>query len=178
MEATKRQQDIQKTLEVELTKRQNENQESFRLLRSVMYTYIIVTKLKVRQRRFTRVHHLEWMAKVLGINIHLILAETGYRSALNMFARWHFRLPLGLGRVLTGHLKIRDSGMWLPRLALRPQNIIPHDSDIIKACQSGAIAEIQAILSAKKAHPNDKTLDNDTVFWVGRYVFWLDHCVE
>ena len=133
-----------------------------------MYTYSMVSKLKIRERRAAQIYFSKWwLANALGIKLGYIVSKTHNKSAWNIFVRWHLKLPLGLGRVVAGQAVIRDFyHLSLPNLGLRPQNIIPQDSDIIDACENGEILRIQDILSAKKAHPNDRTPDNLTVFRV------------
>lgn len=42
----------------------------------------------------------------------------------------------------------------------------PENSSIISACQNGDIAQVRSLLCENKAHPNDRTSDNITVFRV------------
>ena len=158
---------------MEATNRQEEIQVSLRLLESIVLTYNNVANLKIRKYSAPREYKWESLAKTLGIKLSLITLRTQHRNSLNFFARWHLQLPLRLGYVATCHFIRRYSWPIIPKLRLSPQNIIPSNSEIIKACESSDIASIKRLLSAKAAHPNDKTPDNLTVFWVS---LLFDYC--
>ena len=150
---------------MESTERQKEIQDS-QLCHRVMYTYNLIVNLKIKERRAAKIYHCNWLAKVLGVKLCLITLRTRHHSARNVISRWHLRLPLGLGHVVTGDLIMRDSWLSFPRLGLKPQNIIPPDSEIIKACEADDITGIRNLVGARAAHPNDRTPDNLTVFRV------------
>ena len=59
---------------------------------------------------------------------------------------------------------------FFPKLRLRPQNIIPNNAEIIRACEAGDITCIQGIFKARQANPNDRTMDDLTVLRVGASV--------
>ena len=56
---------------------------------------------------------------------------------------------------------------FFPKLRLRPQNIVPNDAEIIRACEAGDITSIQRMFITREANPNDRTTDDLTVLRVG-----------
>lgn len=160
---------------MESENRHQANDINLQLLQSVVYAYGIVSKSKIRKYSPAKIYKLDWLAKILGIKLGLIISGTEHHSAWNVFARWDLSLPLRLGHVFTGHLIIRNSWPTLPRLGLRFQNLIPSDSDMVKACKAGDITRVRDLLDVKTVHPNDKTPDNMTVFRVRSQNFRSPH---
>ncbi len=119
----------------------------------------------VRERIAGQIYEWDWSAKCLGIKSGVIISKVRNRRT-HIFARWTLYLPFGLSRVVTGSLLIQDLIPSLPKVVSRPQNVVSSDSKIMKACESGDIAEIQKLLRDKKFHPNDRTPDDLTVFRV------------
>lgn len=111
-----------------------------------------------------RVHHWTWLANSLGIKSGIITKAKDRRTLI--FARWPLELPFGLSQVLTAHLLIQNFLPSLPKLVLRPQTIISHESEIIKACSDCDMPKVHELLKQKKCHPNDRTPDDLTVFRV------------
>ena len=152
---------------MESENRQQEIRISPQLFESIIHTYNIVTKFRLRKYSVAHVYKWEWLANIVGIKLGLIKSKTREQhDTWNVFVRWNLSLPLSLGHVITGHMIIRDSWATLPRLGLRFQNTIPQHSDVIKACEASDITRIRDILNAKAVHPNDRTPDNMTVFRV------------
>lgn len=90
-----------------------------------------------------------------------------------IFARWPLLLPFGLSLVITAQLLFQNGLPCFPKLGLRPQTIVPNDSEIIRACEAGDITRIQAIFNTRQAHPNDRTRGDLTVLRVGAQAFLL-----
>ena len=157
---------IPQEIEMESAKRQPEIRVSPQLLKSLVHTHSIISKLKIQKPSIA--HRSQWdlLPKILGVKLGLIISGTEPQSSWDVYARWDLRLPLGLGHAVTGQLIIRNSWPTLSRLRMSPQNTIPQNSEIIKACESGDIARIQHLLSSKAVHPNDRTPDNFTVLRV------------
>ena len=151
---------------MESAKQQQINPVNLQLLESLVHTYTIVSKLKIQQPSIAHRSQWDWLAKILGVKLGLIISGTEPQSSWDVYARWDLKLPLRLGHVVTGHFIVRNSWPTLSKLKLSPQNIIPPNSETIKACESGDIARIQQLLSSKAVHPNDRTPDNLTVLRV------------
>ena len=75
-------------------------------------------------------------------------------------------MPLGLSQVITARLLMEGCYPSIPKLGLRPQSIISPDSEIIKATELCDIPRIQELFQFKRAHPNDRTPEDLTVFRV------------
>ena len=151
---------------MESAKRQQEVRERLQLIESLVQQYSTVSKLKIRKPSIAHVYQCDWLAKILGVELELIISGTESQSCWDVYARWDLKLPMRLGHVATCQLSSRNTWPKIPKLRLSPQNTIPPNSEIIKACESGDIARIQHLLSMKAVHPNDRTPDNLTVLRV------------
>ena len=119
----------------------------------------------VRERIAGQIFEWNWLAKCLGIKCSVIISKVRSRRT-HIFARWPLYLPFGLSQLVTGSLQVQGLIPSLPKVVSRPQNVISAESKIIRACESGDIAEIQKLLRNKQFHPNDRTPDDLTVFRV------------
>lgn len=124
----------------------------------------LISGRDVKKKKATCVYQLTLPTGALKFGA--VVAPAKERSSLRIFARGDLRLPFRLGQLITGDMLIKDGIPSHPKLLIRPQNLIPADSAIIKACQTCDLPEIQKLLTAKHAHPNDRTPDNLTVFRV------------
>lgn len=153
------------------SRKQNEElKDSVRCLqlcKNVNFIHKLVSSPYIRERRASRIYQPKFLGRLLGLKLGIILSQARDRSALNISARWPLKLPFGLGQVITGQLLLRNGIPSLPRMGLTPQNVIPKDSEIIKACEECDIQRIQEILMTKQAHPNDRTPNEHTVLRVG-----------
>ena len=134
--------------------------------RNSIFKDSLVSKLHIRERRTAQVHHCNWLARILNIKAGVIISNAKDRRNWKLFTRWSLRLPLGLSQVVIGQMKIQNCLPSLPKLVLRPQNVISCDSEVIQACQLCDIKKLREILGSKQAHPNDRTPDDLTVFRV------------
>ena len=89
------------------------------------------------------------------------------QNIATIFARWPLLLPFGLSQVVTAQLLFQNGLPSFPKLRLRPQTIVPNDSEIVSACESGNVAKIQHLFETRQAYPNDRTTDDLTVLRVG-----------
>ena len=133
---------------------------------TVVYTSSLVANSYIREKRFAQVCRWDWLAKYLGIRMGVIMSKRRDGMTFNLFARWPLRLPLGLSQVVTGQMLLQQGFPSLPSLWVRPQNVIPSDSEIIQACWKSDIDRIREILTNRQAHPNDRTPEDLTVFRV------------
>jgi hypothetical protein len=60
-----------------------------------------------------------------------------------------------------------SSGIFMS-LNIRMQNVIPNDSEIVKACKRGDVLAARDILKCREACPNDITESNETLLMVCR----------
>ena len=134
--------------------------------RNTVFKDSLVNKLHIRERRTAQVHHWKWLARILNIKSGVIISKAKDRRTWKFFTRWSLRLPLGLSQVVIGQMTIQNCLLSLPKLVLRPQNVISYDSEIIQACQLCDTKKLREILETKQAHPNDRTPDDLTVFRV------------
>lgn len=95
------------------------------------------------------------------------------QSIWTIFARWPLLLPFGLSQAITAQMLFQNGLPSFPKLGLRPQSIVPNDSEIIRACEAGDITRIQGMFKTREAHPNDRTTDDLTVLRVGAQAFRL-----
>ena len=137
-----------------------------RLNRNTVFKDSLVDQFHIRERRTAQVHRCNWLARILNIKAGVIISKAKDRRTWRLFTRWPLRLPLGLSQVVIGQMTIQNCLPSLPKLVLRPQNIISCDSEIIQACQLCDIKRLREILEIREAHPNDRTPDDLTVFRV------------
>lgn len=104
----------------------------------------------------------EWAFICGGFKIGVYIAPNRWR----VYARWPLALPFRLSQVIGGDYVVSNGVLSLPKLETRPQNSIPADSEIVKACQACHIPKIQDLLMTEKAHPNDHTPDDLTILGV------------
>jgi hypothetical protein len=107
----------------------------------------------------TRVHR--WIFDYLGINLNLIVSRVDGQSSQNVI----LQCPISSNKVL----KVRIQSLrppW-PNFLIYPcfkiQNIVPCDSEMVKACRSGNTTKMRELISAGWATPDDTTVDRVTV---------------
>ena len=142
-------------------------------LKTAVYTYKLISSSYIRERRAARVRQWTWLAQHLGIKSGIITSAMRYQNISTVFARWPLLLPFGLSQVITAQLIFHNGLPIFPKLGLRPQNIVPNNAGIIRACEAGDITSIQGIFKARQANPNDRTTDDLTVLRVGAPVLGL-----
>jgi hypothetical protein len=113
-----------------------------------------------------KIYRWESLYETLGIRARVITSEKDSCSIRDTFV--NFPVPLPFGYNQTMDVKLSFHGCWpsLPSIRLRPQRVIPVDSDIISACLRGDTTRAAILLRAGDAHPNDRTPENITVFRV------------
>ena len=74
--------------------------------------------------------------------------------------------PFGWCRAVTGYLAAQELLQALPKAVLKPQNVIPCDAPVIKACEICNMLQVQRLLQSKLAHPNDCTPEGRTMLRV------------
>lgn len=151
----------------ELKKESGVLKDIIRLNRNTVFKDSLVNTFLIRERRTAQVHHCNFLARVLNIKASVIVSKAKDQRNWKLFTRWPFRLPLGLSQVVIGQMTIQNCLPSLPKLVLRPQNVIPCDSEIIQACQLCDVKKLRKILEYREAHPNDRTPDDLTVFRYG-----------
>ncbi len=134
---------------------------------TVVYTHRLISNSYIRERRAAQVRHWNWLAKYLGIKSGVITSKVKDQNISTIFARWPLLLPFGLSQVITAQLLFQNGLPSFPKLRLRPQTIVPRDSEIISACEKGDITRIQGLFQTRQAYPNDRTTDDLTVLRVG-----------
>ena len=149
-------------------KQHQELLDCLELYRNVNYTFNLVANSYVRERRGSQIRQWKWLAQLIGLKIGIVTTFAAKSNTSTIFAHWALRLPLGLSQVLTAHIIFRNYLPSLPRLALRPQNVIPPNSAVIQACQTCDVAGLQQLLATRQAHPNDCTPEGLTVFRVSQ----------
>ena len=135
-------------------------------LQNFKYTHDIVSGFYIREKRATRIHRWNSLTRYLGLKLNVIISDPKDSDHWRFHARWPLPMPFGLSYVVTGDLVLQNYFPSLTRLILRPQNTIPTDSAIVKACQASDISELRYILENQQGHPNDRTVDDLTVFRV------------
>ena len=150
----------------ELRKESVNLKDVIRLNRNTVFKNSLVNEFYIRERRTAQVHHCNLLARILNIKAGVITSKAKDRRTWKLFTRWPLRLPLGMNQVIIGQMTIQNGLPSLPKLMLRPQNVIPCDSEVIQACQLCDIKKLREILENKQAHPNDRTPDELTVFRV------------
>lgn len=125
----------------------------------------------MRERRDAQVRHWNWLAKYLGIKSGVIVSTAKDQSISTIFARWPLLLSFGLSLVITAQLLCQNGLPCFPKLKLRPQTIVPNDSEMIRACKAGDITGIQGTFKSRQAHPNDRTTGDLTVLRVSAQAF-------
>ncbi|KAH7317244.1 ankyrin repeat-containing domain protein [Rhexocercosporidium sp. MPI-PUGE-AT-0058] len=105
------------------------------------------------------IHRFMWLVYYLGINASLVISRDYYHSTYSMRFRW----PILWGRVLRGHMNIKEGWPSALSMTLCPQRIVPLDSEIVKACKSNDIPRIQDLFASGQAHPNDMVPGNLTL---------------
>lgn len=89
------------------------------------------------------------------------------QSVSTIFARWPLLLPFGLSQVITAQMLFQNGIPSFPKVRLRPQTVVPNNSELINACETGDITRIQGLFQTRQAYPNDRTTDDLTVLRVG-----------
>ena len=148
--------------------RRHEELKSSLVYPTVVHTHSLISSSYIRERRAAEVRHGNWLASYLGIKSSVIMSTPKNQKFSSISVRWPLSLPFGLSQVITAQM-LFQSGLpsSLPKLTLRPQSMVPCDSEIIRACETGDIARIRGILETRQAHPNDRTTDDLTVLRVG-----------
>ena len=135
---------------------------------TVVYTHSLISSSYIRERRAAQVRHGKWLAKYLGIKSSVIMSTANNQNFSTISARWPLSLPFGLSQVITARMLFQNGlPSSLPKLTLRPQSIVPRDSEIVRACETGDTARMRVIFETRQAHPNDRTTDDLTVLRVG-----------
>ncbi|KAH8594112.1 ankyrin repeat-containing domain protein [Bisporella sp. PMI_857] len=108
-----------------------------------------------------------WLTNYFGIDAIFIVSKDDHKNVYSAYVKWHFSGSCILNGSFT------SSWPTWPELAVRSkfrvQNIVPADSEIVKACSLAdgidvaLLNKIKELFSSGKAHPNDTTPDNLTL---------------
>jgi hypothetical protein len=106
----------------------------------------------------------------LGIQVCLIASKFRGNNKYNLSLRW----PLIGWKVLNGRVSSTWSSWYTPsfRPCFRVQNVVPTDSEVVKASCNNDPSKLNELLLSGAAHPNDTTEDNLTLLYVSNV-----HCV-
>ena len=135
-----------------------------------MYTQSLASRQYNRERTVAEIHLWANLARSLGIQSAIVISK-GKSHRVQLFARWPLKLPFGLSQVITVYFVIQNTLPSIPKVVLKPQSVLSPDSQIIKACETANIPWIRELLGSRRAHPNDRTPDNLTVFRVCQHCF-------
>jgi len=101
----------------------------------------------------------------LGVTAGMIVTTSKGKSKYNIF----FRLPLFWSTAL--NCRVETYWPSWSHLSIAPllkiQHIISENSITLAACIRDDVPELRNLLLSGKAHPNDTTLDNETLLYVG-----------
>lgn len=137
---------------------------------NAVYTQSLASRQYNRERTVAEIHLWDNLARSLGIQLAIIISK-GNNHRVQLFARCPLKLPFGLSQAITVYFVIQKSLPSIPKVVLNPQRIVSPDSQIIKACETADIPWIRELLGSRRAHPNDRTPDNLTIFRVCQHCF-------
>ena len=137
---------------------------------NAVYTQSLASRQYNRERTIAEIHLWDNLAGSLGIRLAIIISK-GKNHRVQLFARWPLKLPFGFSQVITVYFVIQNPLPSIPKVVLNPQSILSPDSQMIKACETANIPWIRELLGSRRAHPNDRTPDNLTMFRVCQQCF-------
>lgn len=105
----------------------------------------------------------DYWKHLLSIHFRLSTAENNFQTAYELHARVPIISYRGRMAFIT-NFSIRRLSTFLPNITLLGGglnfvNIVPMDSEIVLACQSGDLLAVRDLFLRKEAAPNDMTID-------------------